>query len=293
MTIVTKQGADKLPQLYTRKTTRFIGISCKAAVMGVALAAAGTSAMAVPPGPFKQTNIHFETNASACDMGIQISFDTNGITRGEVENPYGQVVFNFGTAVGLESTSDLTEMFQERVEPPITDLEIALGCAPSANAISLTDLLSSWPAGLYTFDGETGGVELEGQARLSHKVPAGPEIIAPVDGSVVPHDANLIVQWNKVTQPIIPFLGPVVIAGYHVVVNDITNPVLAPGKTKTVFNADVSKSETSMLVPKQFLEPNSVYVFEVLATEKGGNQTITEGGIFCTLPMTAAACAAL
>ena len=106
MTIVTKQGADKLPQLLRQaapsqwpQSYKFdaagrpikissLRFSCKAAVMGVALVAAGTSAMAVLPGPFKQTNIHFETNASACDMGIQISFDTNGITRGEVENPY-------------------------------------------------------------------------------------------------------------------------------------------------------------------------------------------------------------
>ena len=29
-----------------------------------------TPAMADQPVPFKQTNIHFETNASACDMGI-------------------------------------------------------------------------------------------------------------------------------------------------------------------------------------------------------------------------------
>jgi hypothetical protein len=38
-------------------------------------------------------------------------------------------------------------------------------------------------------------------------------------------------------------------------------------------------------VPKQYLEPNRIYEFEVLATEKGGNQTITEGGAFCTPPI--------
>jgi hypothetical protein len=45
-------------------------------------------------------------------------------------------------------------------------------------------------------------------------------------------------------------------------------------------------------VPKQFLEPNRIYEFEVLATEKNGNQTITEGGVFCTRPKTAASCVA-
>ncbi|MGH6634323.1 MAG: hypothetical protein ACREB0_13245, partial [Sphingopyxis sp.] len=62
---------------------------------GVALAAAATPATAAKPQPFKLTNIHFETNASACDMGLQISFDTDGITEGLVEGPKDQVVYSF------------------------------------------------------------------------------------------------------------------------------------------------------------------------------------------------------
>src|SRR5262245_59512246 len=51
-----------------------IGIICRTAVAGVALAAVAGAATAAKPQPFKITNIHFETNSSACDMGIQISF---------------------------------------------------------------------------------------------------------------------------------------------------------------------------------------------------------------------------
>jgi len=269
-----------------------IRIACRLALAGVAAAAASGPAMAAPPGPFKQTNIHFETNASACDMGIQISFDTDGITEGEVESPYGQEVFNMRTVIGQEDTHDITEVFQERVEPPIRELEQALGCEPSGDAITLTELLSNWPAGWYKFEGESGRTELQGKAKLTHKVPAGPEILAPEDGAVVAHDANLTIRWNKVTQPIVPYLGPVQVVGYHVVVVDITNPVLAPGKTKTSLNADLAKAETSFLVPKQYLEPGRIYEFEVLATEAGGNQTLTEGGVFCTRPIAAADCGA-
>jgi hypothetical protein len=93
-----------------------------------------------------------------------------------------------------------------------------------------------------------------------------------------------------VTGPLLSGLGPVEIVGYHVLAVDVTVPVLPPGKLKTAFDADVSKNETSMLVPKQYLEPNRIYEFEVLATEKGGNQTITEGGVFCTPPITPANC---
>ncbi len=267
-----------------------IGISCKAAVAGVALAAATIPATAAQPEPFKLTNIHFETNASACDMGIQISFDTDGITEGEVEDPNEQEVFSFGTVFGLEGTHDVTESFQERVEPPIIDLENALGCEPSDDAISLNELFTNWPAGTYEFEGLSGGVEFEGTAKLTHKIPAGPEITAPDNGDVVPHDANLLIKWKKVTGPILSSLGPVEITGYHVVVVDVTDSVLPPGKLKTAFDADVSKAETTILVPKQYLEPNRIYEFEVLATEKGGNQTITEGGVFCTLPLAPANC---
>jgi len=120
----------------------------------VALAAA--AAAAVPPQPFKLTNIHLETNASACDMGIQTFFDTDGVTEGLVEDPNDQVVYSFGTVPGMEPTHDQTEGFQERVEPPIIDLENAPGCEPSDDAISLTELFTARPAGRYEFEGLSG-----------------------------------------------------------------------------------------------------------------------------------------
>jgi hypothetical protein len=272
---------------------RHIELTLNALVSGIALAAAMAPATAATPEPFKITNIHFETNSSACDMGIQISFDTDGITMGEVESPHEQPAFSFQAVPGLENTHNVTEMFQERVEPPITDLLSALDCEePEGEAISLAELFGNWPAGTYEFDGESEGVEFEGTARLTHRIPAGPEITAPEDGAIVPHDQPLTIRWEKVTAPILPSLGPVEIVGYHVVVADVTVAVLPAGKTKTVLDADLSKSETSFPVPKQFLEPDRVYEFEVLATEKGGNQTITEGGIFCTRPRTVASCEA-
>jgi hypothetical protein len=270
---------------------RDIGIICKAAVAGAALAAAATTpATAAQPEPFKLTNIHFETNASACDMGIQISFDTDGITECSVEDPNDQVVYSCRAVDGMEDTHDKTEGFQERVEPPIIDLESALGCEHADDAISLTHLFAAWPAGTYEFEGRSGEVEFEGQAKLSHRIPAGPEITAPDDGAVVPHDAPLLITWKKVTGPILPTLGPVQIVGYHVVVVDVTDPVLPPGKLKTALDADLSKTETTFLVPKQYLEPGRIYEFEVLATDTGGNQTITEGGAVCTFPIAPADC---
>src|SRR5262245_64099762 len=266
-----------------------IALAC-CAVAGAALAASTAPAAAATPQPFKITNIHFETNASACDMGIQIAFDTDGITEGLVEDPRDEVVYSFRAVDGREGTHDITEGFQERVEPPIIDLEMALGCDPSEDAVPLNDLLAAWPAGTYDFEGRSGSTEFEGSARLTHRVPAGPQIIAPKDGDIVPHDANLLIRWKNVTSPILTILGPVAIVGYHALVVDVTQPTLPPGKLKTSLDADLSKGETTFLVPKQYLEPNRIYELEVLATEQGGNQTITEGGVFCTPPITPTNC---
>lgn len=272
---------------------RHIGMTGKAVVAGIALAVAATTpATAAPPEPFKITNIHFETNASACDMGIQISFDTGGVSEGWVKDPNGQVVYQFGAVGGPEVTHNITEGFQERVEPQIIELEQALGCERDAEEpeIFLTELLSAWPEGKYIFGGQNADTNFRGFARLSHKLAAGPEILAPADGDVVSADEHLLIRWKKVKEPIVPGFGPVQIVGYHVLLADITSAEPPPGKTKTQFDADVPQSTSSFLVAKQFLRPNRIYEFEILATEKGGNQTITEGGVFCTRPITPAAC---
>jgi hypothetical protein len=264
----------------------------KAVLAGAALTAVGASPVTAAE-PFKITNIHFEANASACDMGIQISFDTAGVSAGSVTDPHGQVVFLFGSAEGMGVTHDITEGFQERVEPQITDLRSALGCErdPEEPEISLAELLSAWPRGKYIFRAANEDDSFRGFARLSHKVAAGTEILTPGDGDIVPLNEHLVVRWTPVTDPIIPALGPVDIVGYHVLIADVTKPVRR-GKTKTQFDADVPRSATSFLVAKEFLRSGRIYELEILATEKGGNQTITEGGVFCTPPIAPADCEA-
>ena len=269
-------------------------IAVRGTLLGAALVAlAPLSAPAGAAEPFKITNIHFETNASACDMGIQISFDTDGVSEGWVKDPNGQVVYQFGAVGGPEVTHDITEGFQERVEPQIVELRRALGCERDKEEpqVFLTELLAAWPAGKYLFGGENEDTSFRGSARLSHKVPAGPEILAPEDGDIVPSNANLLIRWKAVTEPIIPELGPVSVVGYHVVIADASMPEpLPPGKMPAQLDVDLPRSATSLLVPAQFLRSNRVYEFEVLATEAGGNQTITEGGVFCTHPIQPADC---
>ena len=77
-------------------------------LIGLALAALAwepTEAQAAaPPEPFKVANIHFETNASACDMGIQLIFDTEGITEGSVEAPNGKTIYSFRSKGAMRAT---------------------------------------------------------------------------------------------------------------------------------------------------------------------------------------------
>lgn len=257
---------------------------------GLILCAGPPEAQAAAPKPFKFMNVHIETNATACDMGVQILFDTDGVTELTVEDPNEQVVFNSQTVFGLEETHDQTEGFQERVEPPIRELETALGCDPDLDAISLKDLFAAWPAGAYDFEGSSQGVDFEGEINFNHKVPAGPVIIAPKDGAIVPHDQHLVVRWKKVTGPILPSLGPVTIVGYHVLLKDVTDAANRGPLPPAQLDIDVSQNDAAVVVPAQFLQPNRIYEVEVLATEKGANQTITEGGVVCTPPKTAATC---
>ncbi len=184
--------------------TRHIGSIYKAVAAGAVLAATAIApASAGRPEPFKQTNIHFEVNATACDMGIQMSFDTDGVSEGSVMDPYGQVVYQFGAVGDPEVTHNITEGFQERVEPQIVELEQALGCERDEEEpeIYLTELLSAWPEGRYIFGGQNEDTSFRGFARLSHKVAAGTEILTPEDGEIVPSNQDLRIRWTKVTNP--------------------------------------------------------------------------------------------
>jgi hypothetical protein len=246
-----------------------------ALVLGAAVSSLATASWAAP---FKVTNIHFETNASACDMGIQLIFDTEGIIEGLVRSPEGKNIYAFEAKAGLKRIGGQTEGFLEGVEPQITELLSALGCDPSdeEEEISIDKLFNAFPAGPYTFKG-TGkdGAKFKGQAILSQAIPAGAEIAAPADGTVVPDDAPLLIDWEEVSEPILPNLGPVDVVGYHVVV------VEGGGEALPQFDVDVPQTETSVTVPAQYLKPNTFYDFEVLSTEASGNQTISEG-FFCT-----------
>jgi hypothetical protein len=204
--------------------------------------------------PFTEVKIIFEVNATDGDAGIQISLDAEPWKLIQVTGPTGQIFEVQGK--GTLQQFGLTELFSESNEPPF-------------ETFPLQDVLNLFPAGKYEFKGTTtAGAILKSTATLSHTIPCGPQIISP---AVMPV-SNATIQWNAVTNELDHSTGDcgvstgVNIVGYQVIVGD--------------FQVTVPESVTSVTVTPQFLTPNTLYLFEVLAIDASGNQTITEGS--CT-----------
>jgi hypothetical protein len=105
---------------------------------------------------------------------------------------------------------------------------------------------------------------LESVAEFTHNIPAGPEIVMPATGAADECARNVpipvVIAWNDVTTSIKG--EPLEIVGYEVIVGE------------NIF--DVRLEGTMVTVPSELLQPGTEYKFEILAIEKGGNQTITE-----------------
>jgi hypothetical protein len=201
--------------------------------------------------PFDAAKIIIEFNDSAQDVGIQIFLDTGDPWKSlKVFDPKGNKimdVFNKGSV----GTLGVSEFFFESDEPTLEELP-------------LDEFFELFPAGQYKFTGETvDGQILSGKAKLTHIIPAGPVVITPEEGSVQ-DPANTVVAWQPVADP-----PGSKIVGYQVIVG--------VGSPTREFNVVVPAATTSVTVPAEFLESGKSYVFEILAIETGGNQTITEG----------------
>ena len=200
--------------------------------------------------PFAKAKIIFEFNSTGQDLGIQVSLDGEPWKNIKVVSPNGRILLEV-EGKGTLRKFGLTELFVESNEP-------------SFDEVPREDILDLFPAGEYKFFGKTvEGDKLVGTATLTHNIPDGPVIVSPLQGDVVDPN-NTVINWNAVTTP----LG-INIVGYQVIVEG--------GNPSRTFDVKLPGTATSVTVPPEFLEPGTEYIFEVLAIEIGGNQTITEG----------------
>ena len=198
--------------------------------------------------PFKEARIYIEYNESANDLGFHVSLDAEDWESLEIRDPDGTTIFSVASAGGYTDLG-LTELFFEGAEPNLDDFP-------------LEDLLERFPEGTYRFIGRTvGDRQLSSNATLSHDVPAGPVLSAT---DVQP--GSITIHWAPVTGPaaILPD-GDVNIVGYQVIVES--------------FQVTLPATITQVTLPAEFSASlgSGEHLFEVLAIDASGNQTISEG----------------
>jgi hypothetical protein len=225
--------------------------------------------------PFKDAEFFIEYNSTAGDTGVQVFLDDDNWRRITISDPRDRTLFEVKgkTTLGRQG---LTELFFESVEPELAQLPIV-------------KFLKRFPEGDYEFEGiRNDGIELESEVEFTHVIPCAPEVL-PEDGTVLRRKSEAVITWYEVTEVVDPAatdaagetvctepadLGQELeIASYQVIVENSDVHLIV----------DLTSEDRSLTVPTELLRKNTLYIFEVLAKEESGNQTITEG-FFCTGP---------
>jgi|SRR5262245_21862700 len=240
---------------------RRLSFQLAAAVLGLGAATFLVGAMARPIAsrpmktkaggdvPLEISQIHWEYNSSANDLGVQVSLDGEDWKKVKIIDPDGRTLFDV-RGKGPFRQLGLTELFFE-------------GAEPSLDEFPLDELLDLFPEGTYEFEGRTvDDDEIEGEWEFTHAIPDGPHV------SVTMGANNLLrISWTPVTAPPPGFPNePIVITGYQVIVGELFQVTL-PGSATSV---TVAPEYVASLAP-------GPHGFEVLAIERSANQTITAG----------------
>ena len=223
----------------------------------VALQASGRSGGAGDPGVvrMKDARLKFEINATDEDGGIQVFADADSWKRMSIFDPTGRRIFST-TTEGRMAEQGGTELFLESAEPSFAQLP-------------LEQLLERFPEGRYTFRGlGLNGERHIGSARLSHAVPEGPVLLSPLESDQPQDPDRTELRWKQVE----PASGSPIIGYQVLVVQPETGLTALP---KVTLDVMMPPTASSMVVPRGFLRPGTEYEWEVLAIERGGNQTLS------------------
>jgi hypothetical protein len=232
-----------------------------AGVAGLALLALGGAALdrgqaseaASQPVRLAAATLIIEVNETDGDAGLQFFLDGEPWRSMTISDPSGRVVIDVD-AEGRLRDWGLTELFSESNEPPFTEVPLA-------------EFLARFPAGRYSFVGETiKGERLVGTARLSHDIPEGPEITSPADGATVDRD-GVVASWNAPPEP--PGID---IVGYRVIATQ-EDPL-------RIYQVELPASARSVPIPAAFLQSGTEYELEIQAIEESGNWTFNTSTFF-------------
>jgi len=225
--------------------------------------------------PFKDAEFFIEYNSTAGDTGIQVFLDDDNWRRITISDPKHKPLFMV-TGMSTLGRQGLTELFFESVEPELA-------------ALPIVKFLNRFPEGDYKFRGiRNDRIILKSNVEFTHVIPCGPEVM-PEEGTVIDPDAEVVISWEEVETVVDPAgtdsegetvctdpenLGQdLEIDSYQVIVENSDIDIIT----------NLTSDDTALTVPTELLKDNTLYLFEVLAKEESGNQTITEG-FFCTGP---------
>ena len=245
-------------------TTRTSSTTARVAtIAGLVLAASAiTTDAKEPPVPLKEAKLNIEHNATDHDTGFQGAIDSEGWKRLDVTDPKGNLVLTFRGRGSLANLG-LTELFFETVEPENADVPI-------------DEMLAKLPEGNYTIagptmeNGESVGKTV-GTALLTHVIPAGPQLVSPAADATIPTTGQ-VASWGQVTKTITG--DDVNIIAYQLIIEK-DEPPHPHMIGKIGLSIYVPASITSIAIPDGFLQPNTPYLWEVLAIEESGNQTLS------------------
>ena len=203
----------------------------------------------------EDARLKFEINATDHDGGVQVFLDAEQWKQMSIFDPKGRRLFTSETK-GRMGKQGGTELFLESGEPTFKELP-------------LDKLLKRWPAGRYAFR----GVGLEGQryvgaALLTHNLPRGPKLLSPIEGAGPQEPDSTVVRWRRVPPP-----NGSPIIGYQVLVVQPDTGLRALPKIS--LDVMMPPNANHMRVPRGFLQAGTEYEWEILAIEKGGNQTLS------------------
>ncbi len=219
--------------------------------------------------PFEEAHLFFELNDTDGDLGIHGLIDGDAWKRLQIEDPKEQTMLDVRVLTRLRRQG-LTELFFESDEPSFDELSPA-------------QFFRRFPEGTYEIEALTlDGEELEGEAELSHAMPAPPRNIrisgipsAPnCDADPLPSISGaVVIDWNPVTMshPTIGTPGvPIAVEKYQLVV-EREEPTLL------VFNVELPPNVTRFRVPDGFIALGDEFKFEIVVrAEDSGNQTAVE-----------------
>jgi hypothetical protein len=260
---------------HEEKTNKIIWLSVRI-LMGILLLALSVGPAVADDDeveePFGATSVIIETTDN--DIELQVFVDGVLWNKLQIFTPTDRRIFKLRAQKNLRRQGGLSELFF--ASEPTHYLEDEPEYDGTVEAV-----LSRFPEGKYEFEGRTvDGRYLEGKATLTHVLPELPEIMAPIsdgDDPPVVDPANLVIEWEPVTTRFIGD-GPVEIIEYQVILDpvDEREQPWIDGKTRRAL-INLPGSATSCTVPPEFLLPNALYDFEVMAIEASGNATISTG----------------